>query len=358
MGPIPPPYMGPSVATGIILNSELKNEFDLIHLDTSDHRKLTTLGAIDFWNIYLALKHYCILVCLIIARWPEVVYVPLSQTTVGYLRDSGFILIAKLLRRKVICHLRGGNFKNWFDSANSVTRWFVRRVHSFVDGQIVLGETLRYLFSGIMPDRKIFVIPNGRNFENLNIKNRSNRRTTILYLSTFERTKGILEVLNAVPKVHKSCANVEFVFAGSWHRLDVKKEIESYITDHPSLPITFLVPVYGKKKYEILNNSDIFVFPTYYPPEGHPWVIVEAMAAGLPIISTDQGAITESVVDSVNGFIVEKRNPTAIAEKIITLVDDTHLRHKMGKASRTFYEEKFTEKHLVENFKTCFYAVI
>ena len=100
------------------------------------------------------------------------------------------------------------------------------------------------------------------------------------------------------------------------------------------------------------------MFPTYYPPEGHPWVIVEAMAAGLPIISTDQGAITESVVDGVNGFIVEKRNPTAIAEKIITLIDDTHLRHKMGKASRIFYEEKFTEKHLVENFKTCFYAVI
>ena len=349
--------MGPSVATGIILNSELKNEFDLIHLDTSDHRKLTTLGAIDFWNIYLALKHYCILVCLIITRWPEVVYVPLSQTTIGYLRDSGFILIAKLLRRKVICHLRGGNFRNWFDSANPVTRGFVRCVHSLVDGQIVLGETLRHLFSGIVQDKKIFVIPNGRNFENLDIKNQANRRTTILYLSTFERTKGILDVLNAVPKVCNSCANVEFVFAGNWHRLDVTKEMKSYVTEHPSLPITFSAPAYGRKKFEILNSADVFVFPPYCP-EGHPWVIVEAMAAGLPIISTDQGAISESVVDGMNGFIVEERNPTAIAEKIITLVENTHLRHKMGKASRMLYEKRFTEKHTVDNFKTCFYAVI
>jgi len=357
LGPLPPPYMGPSIATEIILNSELKNDFDLIHLDTSDHRDLTTLGAIDFWNIYLAFKHYCILACLIITRWPDVVYIPLSQTTVGYLRDSGFILIAKILRRKVICHLRGGNIRNWFNSANPVTRWYVRCVHSLINGQIVLGETLRHLFSGIVQDQKIFVIPNGRNFENLNIKKQYNRKTTILYLATFDRTKGILDVLNSVPKVWNSCTNVEFVFAGNWHRPDLTKEIKCYVAENPSLPITFFAPVYGRKKFEILNNADVFVFPPNCP-EGHPWVIVEAMAAGLPIISTDQGAIKESVVDGVNGFIVEKRNPTAIAEKIITLIENTRLRHEMGKASRKLYEEKFTEKHLVENFKTCFNAVI
>jgi len=58
-------------------------------------------------------------------------------------------------------------------------------------------------------------------------------------------------------------------------------------------------PVVGTQKFELLSSSDIFVFPTYYPPEGHPWVIVEALAAGLPIISTDQGAITESVFHGV-----------------------------------------------------------
>ena len=45
-GSVPPPYIGPNVATVIILNSGLKNKFDLIHLDTSDHRGLSTLGAI------------------------------------------------------------------------------------------------------------------------------------------------------------------------------------------------------------------------------------------------------------------------------------------------------------------------
>ena len=117
MSPTPPPYMGPTIATEIILNSRLKDEFDLIHLDTSDHRGLHTLGAIDFQNVHLAFKHYLRLGWLILTRWPDVVYAPISQTTRGYLRDAGFILIAKLLRIKVICHLRGGNFRNWYLSS-------------------------------------------------------------------------------------------------------------------------------------------------------------------------------------------------------------------------------------------------
>ena len=65
-GKLPPPFIGPAIATKIILSSNLKNEFELIHLDTSDHRDINTLGVIDFWNIYLAFKHYCTLYIIII----------------------------------------------------------------------------------------------------------------------------------------------------------------------------------------------------------------------------------------------------------------------------------------------------
>ena len=51
MGSTPPPYIGPNIATELILNSRLKNIFSLIHLDTSDRRELAKIGAIDFQNI-------------------------------------------------------------------------------------------------------------------------------------------------------------------------------------------------------------------------------------------------------------------------------------------------------------------
>jgi hypothetical protein len=64
LGSVHPPFMGPTIAPQIILNSKLNDEFVVIHLDTSDHRPISTLNKIDFMNIYLVLKHYVMLLWL------------------------------------------------------------------------------------------------------------------------------------------------------------------------------------------------------------------------------------------------------------------------------------------------------
>jgi glycosyltransferase involved in cell wall biosynthesis len=71
-------------------------------------------------------------------------------------------------------------------------------------------------------------------------------------------------------------------------------------------------------------------------------VVLEAMAAGLPVITTDQGAIRETVLDGVNGFIVPKGDPAAIAEKIVLLLRDHDLRRRMGQASRERFLASYT----------------
>lgn len=358
LGQMPPPYMGPSIATVVILNSKLKNEFNLIHLDTSDHRDLNTLGVIDFQNVYLALKHYIILLWLIITRWPKLVYMEVTQTTKGYLRDIFFILISKLFRRKVICHLRGGNFRNWYNSATVITRWLVRQVHSLVDGQIVLGENLRHLFDYIVPKEKIFVVPNGKDIKiDFNKKKQSNK-IRILYLSNFIREKGILDVLKAIPDVYYYNPHVEFIFAGNWRDKVTEEEFKNFLIVNPNLPIYVEGQIYGQAKYDLLTTSDIFVFPTYYSAEGHPWVIVEAMAASLPIITTNQGAIIELVIEGVNGFIVQKKNPHQLAGRIKHLINNPELCIKMGKESRKLYLENFTEEKMVKKLSYVFKNVL
>lgn len=358
LGPLPPPFMGPSVATQIILNSKLKDEFDLIHLDTSDHRNLNKLGSIDFRNVSLALRHYCILISLIITKWPSLVYIPISQTTIGYLRDAGFIIISKLFGLRVVCHLRGGNFKNWYNSSAAITRCLVRSVHLLVDGQIVLGNSLKYMFNGIVPEKKLFVVPNGRDFKIITHSQKHPDMIRILYLANFIRTKGVLDTLKAAPDVYNFAPKTEFIFAGTWFDEYTKREFEAFTKEYPKLPIILKGAVYGQDKCDLFHSSDIFVFPSYYPAEGHPWVIVEALAFGLPIISTDQGAITESVIDKINGFIVEKQNSHQIAEKIKLLIDDSDLRKTMGQASRRLYLKNFTEEKMAERLSRTFNSVL
>jgi len=358
LGATPPPYMGPTLATNVILSSRLNNEFTMIHLNTSDHRGLTSLGKRDLKNLCVAFKHYLILFWLIVTKRPSLVYIPISQTSLGYFRDAGFILISKLFNRKVICHLRGGNFLNWYNSLHRLGQRIVYRIHNLVDGQIVLGEKLKNLFLYILPSEKIFVVPNGKNIEINYLKKKQSEKIKVLFLSNFIREKGILDVLRAASLIYQHYKDIEAIFAGSWMDQNTRIEFEKILNENFDLPINIIGPVYEQAKYDLLLSSDIFIFPTYYPAEGHPWVIVEAMAAGLPIITTDQGAITESVIDGVNGFIVEKRNPRQIAEKIKFLIENSDIRKKMGEESQRIYLEKFTEDKMIERLSRAFNSVL
>lgn len=356
LGKLPPPYIGPSVACEIIINSKLKDEFQLIHLDTSDHRDINTLGKIDFGNIYYALKQYTMLLRYLLKYRDAIVYVPAGQTTVGYIRDAVFIVIAKMFGRKVITHLRGGNFLNWYNTAPGYAKWIVRRVHPRVDAQIILGNNLKRLFNWILPENKLHVIPNGGNYDVPPLQ-RNAEKIKILYLGNFIGTKGVLESLHAIEYLSDYGNKIEFVFAGEWRDEPTKTAFLQFQKNNPHLPVTLAGPVSGKAKFELLASCDIFVFPTYYPNEGHPWVIVEAMSASLPVISTDHAAISESVIEGLNGFLVQKRNAKEVADKIRYLLEHPETREQMGKESRKLYLEKFTKDIMIQKMGDVFRSV-
>ncbi|MEX0966092.1 MAG: glycosyltransferase family 4 protein [Bacteroidia bacterium] len=358
LGKLPPPYIGPSVACQLILKSKLKDNFQLLHLDTSDHRDINTLAKMDFTNFYLAFKQYYMLFKMLVKDKPDMVYIPAGQTTISYFRDAGFILLAKLFGKKVICHLRGGNFVNWYNSTSALTKMGVRSIQKNVDGQIVLGDNLRPLFNWMMPENRIHVVPNGSNYPTIPKNGKVSDKVRILFLGNFIGTKGVLMLLKSSPAVFAKHKNVEFLFAGNWRDEPTKIEFEKFLNENPGLPVTIIGPVQGQEKFDLLSSADIFVFPTFYPNEGHPWVIVEAMSAGLPVISTDHAAISESVLDGKNGFLVEKRNPQQIADKINYLIEHPEERKRMGEESRKHYLANFTEEKMVERMTKAFNATL
>ncbi len=356
LGKLPPPYMGPAIATQIILNSSLQNEFNLIHLDTRINKSLTTLGEISFKKTFNNIKLYSELRKIIKTKNPDLILIPISQSTLGFFKDSIFILISRIYKKKVLLHLRGSNLQNWLSNSLAITRIYVEWVIKKCQGAIVLGNNLKYLFDKYFPEDKIFVVPNGANYDFPQAKG-NNQFMKILYLGNLMPSKGIEDVIDAVSILtEKNNFLLQVDVIGAWRDEKIKKECLSDV-DNFNLPVTFHQVKNLEKKFKFLVNSDIFVFPPI-GPEGHPWVIVEAMAAGLPIISTDQGAITESVIDGVNGFIVEKRNPEQIAKKIKFLIDNPDIRKHMGKKSRELYLKNFTEEKMVDNLSKAFLSVI
>lgn len=354
LGKTPPPYIGPAIAAQIILNSDLSKRHRLIHLDTSDHRAFNTLGKIDPGNFFFALKQYFILFYLLIKHRPQAVYIPSQQTTIGYLRDVPFIILTKLFRKKVICHLRGGNFKNWYNNTNRFMQWVVRKTQKKIDGQIVLGECLRPMFTDFMDARKIHVVPNGGNYSIPEVEEKT-EALQIVYLGNFIETKGVMDAIRAIG--YLDGAKCKLVCAGSFNDAAFEKRVRNEIAEK-NLPVEILLPVSGEEKFRLLKQSDIFIFPTYYPNEGHPWVIIEAMACGLPVISTHHAAIPETVFDGVNGFLVEKQDPKHMTEKIQYLMDNPDILKKMGEESLRMYKEHFTEEIMIDKLDKAFEQIL
>ncbi len=101
---------------------------------------------------------------------------------------------------------------------------------------------------------------------------------------------------------------------------------------------------------EALHKADVLVHPTR--EDCFPLVILEAMAAGLPVISTREGGIPDEVEDGMTGILCEKRDPAALADALKHLMEDAALRERMGRAGRERYERLFSasrfERRLTE----------
>lgn len=352
-GKMPPPYMGPSVAFKILINSELRNIYHLIPFNVQVNQTLDTLGKWSPGKVFSNIRLYTDFYQKVRKEKPDLVLIPISQSTIGFIKDSIFILICTLSGIRVVLQLRGSNFRTWLSGCSTPVKWYIRFILKKTEGVIVLGEKLKYLFSGLVPDHRIFVVPNGADIHFPVQSAKNNPVPEILYLANLQGSKGIDDVISAVAILHqKHPGTFKMKVAGAWREESVKASCLDQV-NKGHLPVEFAGPVSGEEKFRILSEADIFVF-TPREPEGHPWVIVEAMAASLPVIATDKGAISESISDGINGFIVSDRSPDQIAEKLLLLINDPNLRKQMGERNRLDYEAKYTEGRMVDNFRNVF----
>jgi len=351
IGALPPPYHGVTVFNYNLLNSELGDHYDIIHLDTSDKRSLDNLGKMEPVNIVLGIENLFQLIVLCLRKNPDLIYLPISENK-AYLRDGLFILFAKLFssRKKVIAHAHGSYFRNYYNQTN----WFMKRFIDFtirkVDTIIVLGNRLIYIYEGWV--KNIEVVPNGVCLNpDLRGEFKQKRNDLIIsFLGIISKNKGILDVITAMKIVIEKYPNIQCKLAGEWlkQKSNTKEVVfrfikENYLEDK----IDFVGRVLDKEKEQFLVHSDIFVFPSHVEAQGI--VNIEAMACGCPVISTKVGTIPEVVIDGKTGILVEKKNPKAVAQAIIKLIEDPELRVKMGMAGRKRYEQYYTQEKNIEN---------
>jgi glycosyltransferase involved in cell wall biosynthesis len=349
VGWLPPPFIGPAVATKrLIVSPVLGQYFEIDFLDISDPEGFTDIGKLSFGNITQALKHCLKCVKLLYRHRPHVAYLPISRGFWGFLRDLALIIPLKLAGVAVVAHLRAGRFDLLYDNG-PLGRVIARCGLAMTSYGIVLGESLRTVFGDLIPQSRIRVVPNGLD---LNAWKRPTEVSTpmkkdrfeILYLSNLYRDKGAHVFLMALPAVRQQIPNVHVTFAGEWYDLPYKNECMELVDSTQSKDcVDFVGRVGDQAKKELLNRADLVVFVPV-KPEGLPWVILEAMAASKPVIASAQGVIGEVILDQVTGLIIRDDNPVTLASYITRLASDPTLSATMGVNGRRRIEEVYSEE--------------
>ncbi len=160
-----------------------------------------------------------------------------------------------------------------------------------------------------------------------------------LMTSRIIKEKGVFEYCNAARKVKKEYPEAKFTLLGGFDSsigAVEPEDIQEYIDDGS---IEF--PGETKDVVPFLKRCRYFVLPTYYC-EGLPRTILEAMAMGRPVLTTDWPGCRDAVKDGVNGYLVEPKNVEMLAQKMISLMQNEELAQKMSqnalKRCKTTYD--------------------
>jgi glycosyltransferase involved in cell wall biosynthesis len=351
VGPTPPPAHGISVLTELLLQSGLQQSFEVIHLDTADRRTLDNVGRFEIRNVALALNHGARFLWLLRWRRPALVYMPVSESPLGFVRDSLFLLPSRLQGVPVVLHLHGGYLDTLYAERSAVFKWLMRVCFRRVARAIVLSDSFRGKFAGLVDGDRVRVVYNGippTIYEACKNRYRSSRDSapkTVLFLGGLIESKGFFDLLRCVPYVLEQTTDVRFVFVGDTSFPEAKRAMEWAKEHSLDSYVNFMGPRSGDEKTRIFQESDVFAFPTWYPLEGQPVAMIEAMAAGLPVLTTRHATIPEILGDE-GGIYVNKQDAADIAVKLLQLLANESLRKSMGQAN----QKRFLQCHTADKF--------
>jgi colanic acid/amylovoran biosynthesis glycosyltransferase len=178
-------------------------------------------------------------------------------------------------------------------------------------------------------------------FSNCQRASRSHGAARLLSVGRFVEKKGFAYAIAAVAKILQRFPNIEYQIVGDGGE---RRNLERLISE---LGIGHNVTLLGWRHREELMGlyraADIFLAPSVTSrdgdQEGIPVVLYEAMAAGLPVISTHHTGIPEVVHDAQSGFLVPERDPDAVADKLVQLLEHPETRFEMGHKGRKHIEQ-------------------
>lgn len=174
------------------------------------------------------------------------------------------------------------------------------------------------------------------------------------FASRIKKEKGVIELLQAFIRFKEIYPEVNLLIAGALDGFEKEKESQLFFKCTNSKIVTYCGEL--QDITEIFQSSSCFVFPSYR--EGTPRAVLEAMACGRPVITTDEPGCRETVQNGVNGFLIKSKNVDELFNAMKVMYENKNCLRKMGNASREIAEEKFDVYRINEQIISEIFAVL
>ena len=249
----------------------------------------------------------------------KIVHIHTSQRK-SFIRSNVFMRLAKLFKKKLVLHIHGGGFKDYYyEEPNYVTKCLKR-----CDVIIVLSDEWKEFLKSVGFDsvivENVITEPVKREVQDDGIVH-------FLFLGLITKLKGIYDLVEVIAN-HKD----EFIGKMVLH-VGGNGETDVLVRVIKDLGVEDIVKFEGwvgdEKKTDLMNKCKVFILPSYV--EGLPLSILEAMSYNMAIISTRVGGIPSLVKDQKNGLLFEPGDKNAIYSSVKRLVFEKDLLLSMGK---------------------------
>lgn len=295
------------------INSGLSKKLNLIYISTNIESKL--IKKLN-WMIKGLVKY------ILNIRGVHIVHIHMAERGSFY-RKSIYIIIAKLLKKKVVVHFHGAEFDEfYYEESNNIERKYITYILNKADTHIALGEEWKSKIKKYT-SAPIIVLNNAVRTLKENVY--TNKSVNITMLGRLERRKGTFDLLDIADEIISEFNTVNILLAGDGDLSKVKELVSTKVHKDN-------IKVFGwvnkEQIKEILSNTLIFTLPSYN--EGMPMAILEAMSFGVPLVVSDVGGIPSVVEHNTNGYLIKAGDKSDLKESLLKLLHNKEKREYMS----------------------------
>jgi glycosyltransferase involved in cell wall biosynthesis len=281
--------------------------------------------------------------------WPAVVHLNTAVDPRGFWREVVLVAVARAFGRRVVYQIHGGSLARL--TAPPLMRTIARATFAGPDAVVVLARTEQEQFERLGGVRRLVVVPNAIDVAALAVpggRAHSGEVRRLGYLGRLVDGKGLFETLEAVAtlRAEPAFASLEWRIAGTG---DARARLEAEIARRGLQGAVRLVgPLQGAEKARFLQESDVFLLPS--ESEGMPYAVLEAMAAGTPVVASRVGGIPDVVGDGEHGRLVPPRDAGAIAGALRALAGSPERLREISRACEARAAGEFGLDRLARQF--------